>query len=78
MAHAKLQAQARIGRLTTQKKTLSVELKAVTRSKHEAVQGAHRQYQDEVARLSDKVKDVTRLKNEEMNKVNMRHREVAS
>ncbi len=33
----KLQAQSRIGRLVTQKKTLSSELKAVTRSKHEAV-----------------------------------------
>ncbi len=69
MTQVKRQAEARIGRLTTQKKTLSVELKAVTASKKEAMQEAHMHYKADVARLAAQVKqrDVTRLKDEELN-----------
>jgi hypothetical protein len=78
MEEVKLQAQARIDRLATQKKTLSAELKDVTRAKREAVNAAHRQYKDDVGRLLDKVKDVTRLKNDELNKANDKHRDVVT
>jgi hypothetical protein len=69
VTQVKRQAEARIGRLTTQKKTLSVELKAVTASKKEAMQEAHMHYKADVARLAAQVKqrDVTRLKDEELN-----------
>ncbi len=67
MTQVKRQAEARIGRLKTQKKTLSVELKAMTASKKEAVQEAQRHYKADVARLAAQVKDVTRLKDEELN-----------
>jgi hypothetical protein len=76
IAEVKLQAQARIGRLETQRKTLSTELKDVTRAKREAVQAAQRQYKDDLSQLSDKVKAVTRLKNDELSKVNDKHRDV--
>ena len=66
MMQVKRQAEARIGRLTTQKKTLSVELKAVTTSKKAAVQEAQKHYKADVARLAAQVKEVTRLKDEEL------------
>ncbi len=78
MQNVKLQAQARIGRLTRQKKTLSVELKAVTTSKKEAVQEVHRQYTADVSQLAVQVKDVTRLKDEHLNKANIRHRQAVA
>jgi hypothetical protein len=76
--NVKLQAQSRIGRLVTQKKTLSSELKAVTRSKHEAVEGAHRQYQKNVADLCDEVKDLRKLTRDELNTANLRHRDAVA
>ena len=74
VAQVKRQAEARIGRLATQKKTLSVELKAATTSKKEAVQEAHRHHKADVARLAAQVKNVTRLKDEELNMAKVSHR----
>jgi hypothetical protein len=64
MENFKQQTQARIGRLATQKKTLSSELKAVTRSKHEAVLGARQQYQKVVVELSDEFNEFRQLTTE--------------
>jgi hypothetical protein len=63
----KLQAQSRIGRLVTQKKTLSSELKAVTRSKHEAV-----------AVLYDEVKELRKSTKDQLNTVHHSHRDAVA
>ena len=60
----KLQAQSRIGRLVTQKKTLSEELKAVTRSKHQAV-----------AVICEEVRQLRKATKDELSTAHLSHRE---
>jgi chromosome segregation ATPase len=60
----KLQAQSRIGRLVTQKKTLSSELKAVTRSKHEAV-----------AVMCEELRELRKTTKDKINMADLSHRE---
>ena len=78
MEDYKQQTQARIGRLVTQKKTLSSELKAVTRSKHEAVLGARQQYQKVVGELSDEFHEFRQLTTDKNNTANQKHREAVA
>ena len=63
----KLQAQSRIGRLVTQKKTLSSELKAVTRSKHEAV-----------AVMCEEVRELRKATKDQLNMADLSHREAVA
>ncbi len=78
MEDFKQQTQARIGRLMTQKKTLSSELKAVTRSKHEAVLGARQQYQKVIVELSDEFNEFRQLTTDQHNTANKKHREAVA
>jgi len=67
VADVKLQAQFRIGRLVTQKKTLAAELKGVTRSKHEAL---------EVFR--EEVRDLRKATKDQLNTAHLSHREAVA
>ena len=64
VVNVKLQAQSRIGRLVTQKKTLSLELKAVTRSKHEAVAG-----------MCEELRELRKATKDQLNMADLSHRE---
>jgi hypothetical protein len=47
----------------------------VTRSKHEAVEGAHRQHKKNVAVLRDEVKELRKLTTDQLTTANLRHRD---
>jgi hypothetical protein len=68
-------ANAKIERLSQQKQTLSVEVKAVTKSAKELINMTNRKHKDWVAALTLKVKAVKKLSKEDIDMAHKQHKD---
>ncbi len=75
VARVRQVANAKVERLSQQKKTLSAEVKAVSKSAKELITMTNRKYKDRVAALTLKVKAVKKLSKEDIDMAHKQHKD---